>query len=68
MKEAISIRFTPDEVMGVLYDIYGIYDVAYPKIKDWADSSEAKQVKSKLSMLDIDFAVARKMRSDGDKK
>ena len=70
MRTDISIHFTPEEVVGILCNISDLYDVAYPKIKDWVDSQQAKQIKSKyryltdfitaLNMMEVDLAVARK--------
>jgi hypothetical protein len=65
MKAKVILEFSEEEVNELMNQLSTLYDIAYPKIKDWVDSQEAKKIKSKywaitrliteLSMLRIDL-------------
>lgn len=45
MKATITLVLGEKERRAVLEQLSKLYDKAYPHIKDWLDSEEAKQVK-----------------------
>ena len=51
MKVFITVQFSVHEIEQIMEEISELYGVAYPKIKDWVDSQEAKHIKSKYSAI-----------------